>query len=366
MNTVKLKSTLVIFLLCLFGSAGVSHAQQWARAMFTEYVKDFGKVPLGEVPEYRFEIENKYEEDIRIRSIRSSCGCTIATASKNVLKTWEKGEIICKFNTPAVGPGFKQATVTVEFDRPFVGECQLTVRGTIVAGVSFSPKSIDFGDVTAKKLPVKKITLTSTGNPFFRVADIKSTFQHIKVQVSETARSNGLVKVEMVTQLKDSAPTGFNQGELYVMVEDDYRRRGPNNTPILRQIPLRFSGNHVSEFRVAPEILSLGPIEPGKSVVQKVFLSSSLPFRLTDVKCQSEAFRVKADDANESKKVHIVEVTYTCENKPGRHECELSFYTDLSRDASGKMKAIVDISKPSEPEIQTSAVENTTKTREFE
>ena len=362
MNTVKLKSRVIVFLLCVFGAASISDGQEWARKMFTEYVKDFGEVPLGEVPEYRFEIENKYEEDIRIRSIRSSCGCTIATATKNVLKTWEKGEILCKFNTPAVGPGFKQATITVEFDRPFVGECQLTVRGTIVAGVSFSPKSIEFGDVTESKLPVRKVTLTSTGNPFFRVVDIKSTFKHIKVQVRETARTSGTVKVEMTTQLKETAPSGFSQGELYVIVEDDYRRKGPNNTRVLRQIPVRFNANYVSAFQVAPEILSLGPLPPGKTVTQKVFLSADKPFRLTDVRCQSEAFRVKTT-SDEAKKVHIIVVTYTGENKPGRHECELSFYTDLSQEVSGTMKAIVDIA---EPEIKTSSTgEGDTSTREF-
>ena len=357
MNTVKLKSGLLVFVICILGAASVSNAQEWTRKMFSEFSKDFGEVQLGEVPEYRFTIQNIYDEDIKIRSIRSSCGCTIATASKNVLKTWEKGEIICKFNTPAVGPGFKQATVTVEFGAPYVGECKLTVSGTIVAGgVRFSPKSIDFGSVTASKLPVKKIMLSSSGNPYFRVHDIKSTFQHIKVQVRETARANGLVQVEMSTQLKDTVPSGFNQGELYVIVEDDYRRKAANGQKILRQIPLKFNANLVSEFRVAPEVLSLGPIPPGKKVVQKVFLTSSRPFRLMDVRCKSEAFKV--DASKDSKKVHIIEVTYKGEDKPGRHECELTFYTDLNRSRdvpSGSMKAIVDIS---EPEIETADVSN--------
>ena len=72
-----------------------------------------------------------------------------------------------------------------------------------------------------------------------------------------------------------------------------------------------------------------------------MFLTAEKPFKITDVRCHSEAFSVRAD--KEAKKVHIVEVSYTGEDELGRHECELSFYTDLDKSASGKMKAVVEI-----------------------
>lgn len=330
--------------LAIILTAQTGSAQEWARKMFSENVHDFGNVKLGETPVYRFEIENIYKEPIHISSVTSSCGCTVASASKRDLKTWEKGEIVCKFNTPAVGRGFKQATVTVRFDRPYVGEAQLTVRGNIVTGISVKPEQIDFGQVVENDLPVKKLQLTSSGDPNFRIRDVKSTFGHIKVQLRETARQNGYVNYDIFTQLKETVPKGFNQGELFLVVED----RSNQGQLQLRQIPVKFNAKVVSALQLSPEVLSLGPLAPGETVTQKVFLKSDKPFTIRDVRCQSDAFRVKADP--EAKKMHIVEVTYTGEDKPGRHECELSFFVDYpesetngNSDASSSMTAIVEI-----------------------
>ena len=339
----NLKNIAIFFAVCCFGFADVSDGQDWARKMFKEYVHEFGNVTLGEIPEYRFEIQNIYNEDIRISSVTSSCGCTIATPSKKVLKTWEKGEIICRFNTPAVGNGFKQATITVRFEKPFIGETQLTVKGTIVSGLNVNPQKIDFGQVTEMNFPVKKISLSHTGNPSFRIQDVKSTFEHINVQIKETVRRGNYVNYEMSAQLTDTVPKGFAQGDLYVVFEENQNLRNRDGTPVLREIPIQFNAKVVAPLQVAPEILTLGSISPGQNVTQKVFLTCDEPFKITDVRCLSEAFRVRAD--RESKKVHIVEVSYTGEDKLGRHECELSFFTDLDNEASGKMKAIVEIVK---------------------
>ncbi len=343
MNFCKLKTRIAIFFVLAVGLVNISEGQEWARKMFKEYVHEFGNVPLGEIPEYRFEMENVFKETIRIRSVTSSCGCTIATPTKKVLAMWEKGEILCRFNTPAVGAGFKQATVTVRFDQPFVGECQLTVRGTIVSGITFTPPAIDFGQVTDNNLPVKTIQVSSTGSPNLRIHDVKSTSSFIKViGIRETLRRGGTVNYEMKAQLKETIPKGFAQGELYIVVEEDPRARDRNNNRVFREKPVRFNAKVVSPLQVAPEVLSLGQVAQGEEVTEKVFLTADEPFKITDVRCNSEAFSVRAD--KEAKKVHIIEVSYTGENNPGRHECELSFYTDMNLgEMSGKMKAIVEI-----------------------
>lgn len=342
MNIRKLNFVLATCVLLTCAFAGTTDAQEWARKMFKEYTHSFGKVQLGDVPEYRFEIQNIYKETIRIQSVTSSCGCTVATVSKNELKMWEKGEVICKFNTPAVGLGFKQATVTLRFAfGQFVGEAQLTVSGNIVGGLNFSPDSIDFGQVTSGKMPTATVQLSHSGNPMFNIADIKSTFGHIRVMKRETARRGNYVSYNLTAQLKDTAPMGYVRGELFIVYNENPNARDQFGNPILKQIPLEFTAKVGSPVQIAPEILALGTVEVGQKVEKKVFLTADVPFKIKDVKCKSSAFSVKAD--REAKKVHIVEVTYTGEDKPGKHECDLSFYTDLGAGASGVMKAIVDI-----------------------
>ncbi len=343
---VKLMISLTVVGLVLTSFAPCSNAQDWARKMFKEFTHDFGNVPKGDRPEFRFEIENIYEEPIQIRQVFSSCGCTSVSLTKNVLQTWEKGEVVCKFNSHAFD-GFKQATVTVRFDRPFVGEVQLTVKGNIVSAVSFKPEAINFGQVSPKNSPQQITMLEHRGNPTFRVLDVKSTFPHIKVNLRETMRSATGVAYEMRTQLKESAPVGFTQGELYVIVEENGRRS---------QMPLKFNAKvGVSSIKISPEILTLNDIPPGESVTKKVIVRSDEPFEITDVKCRTLAFKVREKDRGK-KKTHIVEVTYTGEENPGMNECELSFFTDLTNAPSGKVKAIIASSETdgSSEEISTS------------
>ena len=334
--THRLKNTLLVFfaLAYLWSAPSTCDAQQWARSMFTEFSHDFGNVPKGQRPEHRFVIENKFKEDIRIRNVVSSCGCTSVSIDKKVLKTFEKAEVVAIFNSQAFN-GFKQATVTVQFERPYIGEVQLTVRGNIVqtGGLSMSPKEINFGQVTGTNLPQRVVRLETRGDPNFRIVDVKSTYPHIKVSLKETMRSAQQVSYEMRTQLKPSVPAGSSEGELLV----DVQERGGT-----RQISIPFNAKVVA-IKISPEIITLSDVKPGEQVKKTIILQSEREFSITDVKCRTRSFRVR-QKAKGARKVHVVEVIYTGEDKPGKNECTLSFYTDLNEGVSGVVKAIVDVS----------------------
>lgn len=338
---------LTILALVVVACSNKVSAQEWTKKMFTEFNHDFQDVRLGDTPVYKFKISNPFNETIRIHSVRSSCGCTIATPTKKILKSQESGEIVCKFNSPAVGTGFKQATVTIRFDYPYVGEAQLIVKGNIVTNISLKPEVVDFGKIQQGEYPVSQVELSSVGNPNLRIHDVKSTFGHIGVSIQEAARSGGQVSYRIFTRLKDTVPLGYTQGELFVEVSEG---RNQDGTLRLKKVPIKFNAHVVSPLQLSPDILSLGPLAPGETATKKVFLKSKMPFAIRDVRCESEAFRVKADAT--TKKVHIVEVTYTGEEKTGRHECELSFYVEYpesanqkGREASSSLKAIVQIAE---------------------
>ena len=82
--------------------------------------------------------------------------------------------------------------------------------------------------------------------------------------------------------------------------------------------------------------------EPGKQIKKKVIVRADEPFKITDVKCRTKAFRVSSRKSGMSK-THIVEVSYTPDAmKKDNHECELTFFTSLSSDPAGKVKVIVE------------------------
>jgi hypothetical protein len=324
-----------VFLISLLMTGVVYSAasgQNWAAKMFNETAHDFGNVTKGEIPEFRFEIENIYQEDVVIDRVYTSCQCVTLSLTRNTLKTFEKGEIVCKFNSPAFD-GKRQATVTVRFVRPFVAEVQLNVKGNIVRGVNFAPDSIEFGQITEQSLLPRTVRISSAGNPNFRIVDVISTFPHIAVQLRETVRSLNLVTYEMTARLKPDVPSGFNQGELYLVVEENSVRR---------QIPIKFSARVVSALQL-PESVTLGPLAPGKEGRQRVIIKSEQEFQVTDVTCANPAFKVKADA--ESRKVHFVELVFSGTEEVGFHESELTFFINNLPTPAGKLKASVEVAR---------------------
>ena len=333
MNRITLKTLAFAMLLFVCSVPSQSQAQDWARKMLSEYSHDFGEVNKGDMPEYRFEIKNIYKETINIARVFSSCGCTQVSMSKRQLKTWETAEVICRFNSKPFN-GFKQATVTVQFGQPMVGEVQLTVKGTIVSAIRLSPQTIDFGQVSRGKNPIFQTTLTGPANSQFQIVDIKSTFPHVGVALKQPVRtSSNQIQYVMQTRLKDSAPDGFTQGDLFIIVRDGTSQR---------QIPLKFSAKIAAPIQFSPSVFTMNNISPGEKVVKKVVIRAKEPFQITDVKCKTKAFRVSAKKTG-TRKTHVVEISYTGEEgKTGTHECDLTFFTSLDKEPAGKIRAIVE------------------------
>ena len=81
--------------------ASEASAQQWADNMFSVKEHDFRIVGRGTKNEFHFEFTNLYEEDLHVQAVRTSCGCTTPTLTKQSLKTYEKGAVVATFNTNA-------------------------------------------------------------------------------------------------------------------------------------------------------------------------------------------------------------------------------------------------------------------------
>lgn len=66
---------------------------------FPETSHDFGSVEKGNVVDYNFKVVNKGKTPLKIIRIRTSCGCTAAVTSKNVLDPGESTEIHTEFDS---------------------------------------------------------------------------------------------------------------------------------------------------------------------------------------------------------------------------------------------------------------------------
>lgn len=328
-----MKSNIILALLVILASVQSALAQQWATKMFKTTSHDFGSVARGAKVEFAFEVTNQYEEDIHIAGVRTSCGCTTPSITKDTLKTWEKGAILAKYNTTSF-LGSKSATITVTIDKPYYAEVQLTVHGFIRSDVVFDPGAVDFGTVDEGTPGAQKISLNYAGRSDWKIVDIRSANPNLAVEIADVRRASGRVSYDLTVRLKPEAPAGYLQDELMIVSDDQQ----------LQTIPLAVEGRIISPLTVSPANLYLGELRPGESVTKQLVIRGKGPFKIVEIECQDDCFEFTKSD--EAKKLHFVPVKFTAGAKPGTVSETIHIKTDLGSGAStsvvvtGEIKAV--------------------------
>lgn len=66
---------------------------------FTQTVHNFGDMVQGEVGKYDFHFKNTGNADLRIKYVKTTCGCTVGKYPKQLIKPGEEGDISVTFNS---------------------------------------------------------------------------------------------------------------------------------------------------------------------------------------------------------------------------------------------------------------------------
>jgi hypothetical protein len=334
----KLASLLFFAIVC---SASTSFGQEWARKMFETTEHDFGTVARGSDTVYRFKITNCYEEDVHIQSVRSSCGCTSPSIENNLIKTWDKGYIVAKFNTRGNFTGNHSATLTVVIDKPFPAQVQLHVHGNIRGDVVFQPGAVNFEDVDQGTSKRQSVGVRYAGHSNWRIEDVvtaSDSSSHYQVELVETKRVGGVVEYDLNVELKDSAPAGFLQDQLILVTSDKSNPR----------IPLKIEGRVVPEISLAPEAWVMGEVGYGQQFTKKFIVRGKKDFKIAKVDCDDQSFQFKFDAEKEAK-VHVVEATFSPASEgSGNLKKEITVVTSLGDTFSASAVAYAKIVAPAE------------------
>jgi len=299
--------------------SSVASAQQWAQKMFETSRHDFGTVARGAKAEFEFPIENIFKEDVHIASVHSSCGCTTPSITKNTLKTYEQGSILAKFNTSSF-LGHRSATITVTIDKPYYAEVQLQIAGFIRSDVVFEPGVINLGQMEQGAGGEAQVKVTYAGRENWNINDIRSGNSNFEVELSEPTRTRGQVVYNMTVRLKPDAPAGYINDQL-TLVSDDVR----NAT-----IPIQVEGRVMSLLDVSPSALLIGAVDPGQKVTKQLVVKSKQKFKVTDVKCEAgDCFQFKLPESDQPRTLHLIPVTFTAGEEPGRFSTKICIETDL-------------------------------------
>lgn len=324
-------ATTLIWLAAAF--AAEVHAQDWARKMFKTASHDFGAVGRGSKQEFAFEFTNVYKEDVRIATIRSTCGCTTVRVTKDVLKTFEKAEVIATYNTRSF-LGAKSSTITVVIDQPYYAEVQLNVTGYIRSDVVFSPGAVEFGAVEVGRGAERKIDVAYAGRSDWEIVDIRSANEHFEVELDETLRSSGRVNYSMTVRLQPTAPVGYINDQLTIVTNDGG----------VKTITVPVEGQVESPLSVSPASLFLGILEPGQTVKKMVVVKGNKPFRIVGIHCEDDHFTF-SDPPDESKPLHFVPVEFTAGTEDAKVARKITIETDLGSQLATEFTATATVKR---------------------
>ncbi|MEX2139588.1 MAG: DUF1573 domain-containing protein [Pirellulales bacterium] len=325
-----------VFVLLL--SISTAEAQDWAKRMFKVTAHDFGAVARGAKTEFRFPFKNVYVEDLHVVSVRSSCGCTSPEVTKRDLKTYETGYVVATFNTNAF-VGYKSATVTVTFDKPFYAEVQLQVSGNIRGDIIVQPNFVDLGTINQGQPAERAVTVTHTARPDWKIVDVRSANTNFEVDVIEKTRHAGNVSYDLKVKVKDSAPAGYIKDQLVLVTNDQQAAT----------LPINVEGRIVPEITVVQSI-NFGAVEEGKKTIKPLIVRGQKPFRITDVTCSDErfSFKLPPEDAP-AKTLFTIPVTFTAEGDPGRVVRKIIVHTDRGNATLPAVIAYADVRSSATP-----------------
>jgi hypothetical protein len=306
-----------VVLLAVWSVGTTVSAQDWARDMFNHTSHDFGTVARGAKVEHRFTLENMYLEDAHIASAHVSCGCTSPEVPTQLIKTWDKAEVIARVNTQAY-LGQKDVTITVVFDKPFPAEVQLQIHCYIRSDVVVQPGSVQFGAVTQGAGGRQKVTVSYAGRQDWQVQRVECVNPSVTAQPVEVSRGGGMVTYDLLVSLAQNAPAGYIRDQLVLVTND--------NNPRAARVPIPVDGVVRPGITVHPSPLYMGAVEAGKSVSRQLVIRGGTPFKITRVQSSDPRFHCEVPTTPAI--LHRLPVTFQASESPGKVVGRIQIETD--------------------------------------
>ncbi|MBQ3350102.1 MAG: DUF1573 domain-containing protein [Thermoguttaceae bacterium] len=339
------KKTYLTTLLIAMTLSALANAD-WASDMFKDTSHNFGMVARGADTRFSFVFTNKYQEDVVIESVQSTCRCTQPSFQKRVIKTWETGQIDIQLDTRNFY-GRKDATVTVRFSKPYYAEVQLHSFCFIRTDVYVEPGIVAFGTVQQGQPRMARFRVNYAGRTYWQswaIRDIQSESSFYKATLKEVQRDYNYVSYDITLTLKENAPEGYLNDFIDIISND------PN--PSNQHCPVPVSGYIIPSVAVKPSPLSFGTIKAGQSLTKTVVLSGQSQFKITEFGTSDD--RVSAQISDAQKSVHVIPVTITNNGKGGKVTGTLAFrVSSQSNVVNLPFSAELEQGTPATPPLET-------------
>ena len=119
-------STILLFAIALNGKAQT--ADSTLVITFESTVHDYGTIAQGSDGAYEFKFTNDGKSPLILSNVRSSCGCTVPSWTKEPVAPGKQGSIKVVYNTHNMGSFSKSVTVSSNAKN---SEVMLQIKGNV-------------------------------------------------------------------------------------------------------------------------------------------------------------------------------------------------------------------------------------------
>jgi hypothetical protein len=321
MNDRKLTRRSFSALLLAVLAASAARGEDWAKEMFDHTSHDFKTVARGTKVEHSFPLENIYNEEVHIESIRATCGCTLPRISARTLKTWDKAEIVVALDTRG-HLHQKDSTLTVVFDKPFRAEVQLHVRAYIRSDIVITPGSVTLPSVPQGVTARRKLAIKYAGRSDWKIEKVECSNPHLEARLTKVPQETSTQEIdyELLVSLKPDAPVGDLRAHIVLLTND--------TRTWAARIPIIVEGAVVAPLTVRPSPLLLGVVAAGETVSRRLVVEGKTPFRIVAAACGDGRFKCPVE-ATEKKTVHVLPIVFSAGEDPEKVTAAIRIETDL-------------------------------------
>lgn len=295
---------------------------------FRETTYDTGEIWEGDPASHTFTFTNTGNAVLIIKKVKTSCGCTAAVLSSKEIEPGKTGEIKATFNTRRY-LGKQSKSVYVSSNDPRHPTVQLRLQAVVKSAASFSPRNLQFGQVTRGEEPTKIIQLIPdagevpvtelTTKPEFFKARIVDDTETEAGESEEKVESTAKQPVKIEVSISPDAPIGRHNGNLTVKIDHPRVTSLSARLFVLIEGPVRFSPRMLFFDENAQKNRSLKKVrleeKTGRNL-KILSIESSVP--------QFQAELVTLRDGRE----FDIEIRMSPDTEPGRYQGEIVVKTD--------------------------------------
>ncbi len=308
------------------------------KIVFKEKEYDFGKIMGVEKVEHIFKFSNDGKGDLKIDKVNTTCGCTAALLSANVIPPGGKGDVTTTF-TVGGRQGQQTRQIYVISNDPTEPRATLTLKGFIIPPLSVEPSTVFLQPKDTVCTSTVKISQTMEEE--LKLGEVTTRLNLVNTQIKEGAPEKGKKRYSVDISLKpDIEPGRYFE---YITIATNY----PKKPKIEIQVHITVRG----EIEASPSRISLGPLSTGQEISRTITLSGTKgqSFKVTRVEVDNKDFAVSPAPSSTPSPRQMFTLTGKSSAPSGRVKVNIIFHLDHPKQKKVAVTAQGDIRQEKTP-----------------